>query len=279
MSSFCPPLRKRPTTEHSTEHDKGNGENLIADEFEGDLRSSEGQASEQASTQNSQEVLSCGFLPPKQRKRTPFRPPLRDVSPAQSYISRILSEDGVEDRGVTPSGLTSSFQLAPLNNVDNKENEECTLLNEPKKHRYYYHIGNRRIEQPVKNLAQKRPAEVTTSTSKLSASTLCVDKNESRLKIFEFQLSQAARNDKPACETSFKPYVRPLTQLQRHNISVDIYHAVKKAREEIKKIRKRYAAKKVHSMGGTRYNSSMVIALNDDCFNRHIEFARRSATI
>ena len=43
---------------------------------------------------------------------------------------------------------------------------------------------------------------------------------------------------------------------------MDIYHAVKKAREEIKEIRKRYAAKKVHSMGGTRYNSSMVIALN-----------------
>lgn len=213
MSSFCPPLRKRPTAEHSTEYDKGNGENLIADEFEGDLRSSEGQASEQASTQNSQEVLSCGFLPPKQRKRTPFRPPLRDVSPAQSYISRILSEDGVEDIGVTPSGLTSSFQLAPLNNVDNKENEECTLLSEPKKHRYYYHIGNRRIEQPVKSLAQKRPAEVTTSTSKLSASTLFVDKNESRLKIFEFQLSQTAKNDKPACETSFKPYVKPLTQV------------------------------------------------------------------
>ena len=59
---------------------------------------------------------------------------------------------------------------------------------------------------------------------------------------------------------------------------MDICHAVKKAREEIKEIRKRYAAKKVHSMGGTRYNSSMVIALNDDCFNRHIEFAR-STTI
>lgn len=61
---------------------------------------------------------------------------------------------------------------------------------------------------------------------------------------------------------------------------MDVYHAVKKAREEIKEIRKRYAAKKIHSMGGNRYNSSvvMVIALNDDCFNRHIEFAR-STTI
>ena len=202
MSSFCPPLRK-------SQNDEENDENLITEELEGELQFSEGQAS----AQNSQEVLSCGFLPPKQHKRTPFRPPLRDfVSPGQSYISRILHEDDKEHGGTTPSGLTTNFQLASLENVDSKENEECTLLNEPKKHRYYYHIGNRRIEQPVKTIAQKKPAEMTTTSSKPSTSTLSVDKNESRLKIFEFQLSQATKSDKPTCQTS-KPQIKPLAQV------------------------------------------------------------------
>lgn len=254
MTSFCPPLRKRL----SVEKDEENDENLTTDELEGSLQFSEGQAS----AQNSQEVLSCGFLPPKQRKRTPFRPPLRDlVSPGQSYISRILHEDNNEHGRVTPSGLTSSFQLAPLDNVDSKDNEECTMFNAPKKHRYYYHIGNKRIEQPVKTIAQKKPAETTNTSSKRSTSALNMDKNESRLKIFEFQLSQATKSDKPSCETS-KPHIKPLAQVfwyiclctnaliatytTQHHVSMDIYHAVKRAREEIREIRKRYAAKKAH---------------------------------
>ena len=193
MSSFCPPLRKR-TVE--------NDENSLTDE----LCCSEGHAS----TQNSQEMLSCGFLPPKQRRRTLFQPPLRDlVSPGQGYINRILHEE--ESRlkeGVTSSCLASNFELAPLsrNNSNQSISNDSTILKNvmPKKHHYYYHIGNRKIEQPVKASDHKR----ATTANMPTASAICIDENESRFKIFEFQLSQATeKDDKPKCEPS-KPFVQ-----------------------------------------------------------------------
>lgn len=200
MSSFRPPLRKRTV------------ENSLTDE----LCCSE----DHVSTQNSQEVLSCGFLPPKQLKRTPFRPPLRDlVSPGQSYITCILHEEEEERRGITSSGLTSNFELAPLsksNNQDINNEGNTTLKSVPKKHHYYYHIGNRKIEQPaVKTVLHNRPVEATGN----KPTTFSAEQNESRFKIFEFQLSQATEKSKPTSEISSeitKPNEKSLAQVSKY---------------------------------------------------------------
>ena len=195
MSSFRPPLRIKRKVE--------NDENSLTDE----LCCSEGHAS----TQNSQEVLSCGFLPPKQRKRAPFQPPLRDlVSPGQGYINRILHEEESRHKeDVSSSCLASNFELAPLshNNSNQSISDDSNMLKNvmPKKHHYYYHVGNRKIEQPGKTTDHKKATTVNMPT----ASTICIDGNdESRYKIFEFQLSQATKKDNnPKYETS-KPLVQ-----------------------------------------------------------------------
>lgn len=186
MCSFRPPLRKR-TVE--------NDESVLTDE----LCCSE----EHGSEQNSQEVLSCGFLPPKQRKASTFRPPLRDlVSPAQNYINRILHEEQVDVNGIkegmTWSSVAASFELAPLNNARNQENinDHPTLNTAAKKHQYYYHIGKRKIEQPV---VHKKPIEAT--GKKPTVPAISSDNNESRFKVFEFQLSQVTEK-KTKCEAT-----------------------------------------------------------------------------
>jgi len=189
MNSFRPPLRKR-TAE--------NDENSAVD----DSLCSEGNTS----IQDSQEILSCGFLPPKQRKRTPFQPPLRDLaSPGQNYINRILhegEENAIKER--TPSNtLISSFQLAPLNSINQDDNDDHTTVKSiPRKHHYYYHIGSRRIEQPRTSLSHKKPAMTAGNKQTVSTSHHAADENESRFKIFEFQLSQDV---KKANKTSCKP--------------------------------------------------------------------------
>lgn len=193
---FEPPLRKR-TAE--------NDENSLTDE----LCCSEGHAS----TQNSQEVLSCGFLPAKQRKRAPFQPPLRDlVSPGQGYINHILHEEESRPKeGMTSSSLTLNFELAPLNHTNQIISDDSTVTKVivPKKHHYYYHVGNRKIEELVKAIDHKK----ATATNIPTASAISMDENnKSRFRIFEFQLSQATeKDDKPKCEAS-KP-VKPLVQV------------------------------------------------------------------
>ena len=192
MCSFRPPLRKRnaENDENSNEYD--------------DLC-----CSEDASTRDSQEVLSCGFLPPKQRKRAAFQPPLRDlVSPGQSYINQILHED---KNGVHSSGTVSRFELAPLSEAtDQHDNSDSSTTSRyiPKKHHYFYHVGNKKIEQPVKPVSNKGPVE---GTSKINASASCMDKNEPRFKIFEFQLSQVTEKEERPCEKPKKE--KPLTQV------------------------------------------------------------------
>ena len=237
---FEPPFIRKRTAE--------NEENSLTDDIEL-VCCSEGHAS----TQNSQEVLSCGFLPAKQRKRTSFQPPLRDlVSPGQGYINRILHEEESRPKeGTTPSCLASNFELAPLSHSNQIISNDSTTVKNVKKHHYYYHVGNRKIEQPVKAIDHKKATIAT-------ASAISMDENDkSRFRIFEFQLSQATeKDDKPKCEGS-KP-LKPLVQViwitmcvcvmcllkLQHHISMDICLAIKKARQEIREIRRRYAAKK-----------------------------------
>lgn len=202
MSSFRPPLRKRA----AVKRDDNSTDEL-------------GCSESHASAQSSQEVLSCGFLPPKQPKRTPFRPPLRDlVSPGVEYINRILhepdeeeeedgekdeedgreyeeyeegEENGVSER-VTSSGL--NFELAPLHNINNQDDKDAHTLKSAtlKRRHYYYHVGNRKIEQLVKSVEHRNSAMNTGCEPTASAS--CTDE---RFKIFEFQPSQDVKNDKP----------------------------------------------------------------------------------
>ena len=195
MSSFRPPLRKR-TVE--------NSENSLTNE----LCCSE----QHASAQNSQEVLSCGFLPPKQPKRTPFQPPLRDlvspVTPGQNYIDRILHEGENRNRN-SPTAL--SFELAPLcyNNSIEDNNDDSTAMKNttvPKKHQYYFHIGNRKMEQPV-----KKPLAAVTNIP--TTATVCTEGNESRFKIFEFQVSQATEKDEKPKQETTKPLIQVIEYL------------------------------------------------------------------
>lgn len=187
MSVFRPPLRKR-TVE--------NDENFLADES--------CCSESHASTQNSQELLSCGFLPPKQRKRTPFRPPLRDLaSPGQGYINRILHEEEAREEG---TGMTSKFELAPLNDSNQLQkdinNDDCdTLTSVSRKHiNYHYYVGNRKIEHLlIRTTGDKNSS--TTIGSKPAASTFRNDTNESRFKVFEFQPSQDVGEAKAKSET------------------------------------------------------------------------------
>ena len=188
MSSFRPPLLKR-TVENS---ENSQTDELCCSELH-------------ASAQNSQEVLSCGFLPPKQPKRTPFQPPLRElvspVTPGQNYIDRILHEG--------ENNTASSFELAPFchsNNVQDNNDDSVAMKNvtAPKKHHYYFHIGSKKVEQPI-----KKPLVVV--TNKPTTTTICTDENQSRFKIFEFQVSQATEKDeKPKRETT-----KPLVQVIR----------------------------------------------------------------
>ena len=131
------------------------------------------------------------------------------MSPGQGYVNRILHEE--ESRPKEGMTSASNFELAPLSHNNQIISNDSTSVKSvmPKKHHYYYHVGNRKIEQPVKAIDHKKVLTANIPT----ASAICMDENnESRFRIFEFQLSQATeKDDKPKCEAS-KP-VKPFVQV------------------------------------------------------------------
>ncbi|XP_065901961.1 uncharacterized protein [Dysidea avara] len=219
MSTFRPPLRKQ-------------AENLF-DSLE------EGDQSSVVSPRPSQEVLSCGFLPPRPQKKT-FQPPLREPiqSPGQEFINRILH--GEDDRFEEAHPLSpQQFELAPYNppNTSHENNSDDPDTSKIiRRKQYNYHLGNRVRDKGVNKLA-KFQTTVSTTGKKTLGSNRQTDENVSKFKVFEFPLSQG-KDDKPKLET--KRCESSLVQC----VSADICETIRRARQEIREIRERYAAKK-----------------------------------
>jgi len=197
MSKFRPPLRKQ-------------ADNLLDSLEETDQSSIE-------SPQTSQEVLSCGFLPPRSQKKM-FQPPLLESiqSPGQEIINRILRVESVNlDKPLPVS--TQKFELAPFNppNTSHEESSDNPDSSKSIRRKHYnYQLGNKLQDNGVSKLAKYRTVQPTTVSSNKT-------ENISKFKVFEFPLSQGKDDDKP------KPEVRrrgsSLVQVLAIHILTDMF--------------------------------------------------------
>jgi len=184
MSTFRPPLRKQ-------------ADNLFDSLDEEDQNIIEG-------SQTSQEVLSCGFLPPRPQKKT-FQPPLRESvqSPGQEFINCILhgEDDSLDEARPLPP---PKFELAPYNppnisHENSSDNPDSSKIIRRKQ--YNYQLGNRARDKGVSKLAKFQTAvpphvagKKTLDSSRQMTEDVC------KFKVFEFPLSQG-KDDRPKPET------------------------------------------------------------------------------
>jgi len=170
MSRFRPPLRKKADLVDSLQEDQNSSE----------------------SPQASQEVLSCGFLPPRPQKKT-FQPPLREsiLSPGQEFINHILQGEDDSSDEVRP-GPPQKFELAPYNppNTSHENSSDIPDLSKIiRRKQYNYQLGNRVRDKGANKLAKFQTAVPVAGKKTLEGSRHMAE-DVSKFKVFEFPLSQ-----------------------------------------------------------------------------------------